>query len=98
MLSTLSSACALAPAVRLRDLGFAVLPSRIDTALVTRCRSFARERLDALLHKAALLGVDGVETAFSFTEVDHRARLRYDMALTDETDGAWSYSIVFLSL
>ena len=67
-----------------------MLPSRIDTALVTRCRSFARERLDALLHKAALLGVDGVETAFSFTEVDHRARLRYDMALTDETDAAWS--------
>ena len=76
--------------MRLRDLGFAVLPSRIDTALVTRCRSFARERLDALLHKAALLGVDGVETAFSFTEIDHRARLRYDMALTDETDAAWS--------
>ena len=79
-----------APSARLRDLGFAVLPSRIDTALVTRCRTLARERLDALLHKAALLGVDGVETAFSFTEIDHRARLRYDMALTDETDAAWS--------
>ena len=48
----------------------------------SRCRT-SRERLDALLHKAKL---DGVETAFSFTEIDHRARLRYDMALTDETD------------
>ena len=66
---TLPAPLSTAPSARLCDLGFAVLPSGIDCLhLATALRGFARERLDALLHKAALLGVDGVETAFWSTE------------------------------
>jgi len=75
----------------LRELGFTVLPSRLDPVLVDQCRGECHKRLLSLLAQVSDLGCDSIEQSFSFTECDHRQRLRYDMALPmDGADAAWS--------
>ena len=65
----------------LRYRGFSAIPSRLSPALVTATRLEVSVQLTKLLTLASSLGVNPVESAFTFAECEHRQRLRYDLAL-----------------
>ena len=85
---------------QLRQHGFTVLEKeRLDPLLVEQCRSWCGTRLLEVLEHIGSLGCDVIEQSFSFTECEHRQRLRYDMALPlsapiacEACDGARSWA------
>ena len=89
LLLLLEPYCALACALELCELGFTVLPSRIEPTLVARACRASHIHLSSLLDLVSSVGCDPVEQCFSFAECDHRQRLRYDMSLPDGAE-AWS--------
>ena len=68
----------------LDELGFAVLrggESVIDRSLCARVALESRERLELLLTAADDAGCNVLEQQYSFAEICHRKRLRWDMRM-----------------
>ena len=75
---------ASAAASHLRDRGFAVLDhDPLDSSLVRPAATAICSELDELLDLATRLGCDANEQHYRFSEVCHRARLRWDMRVPD---------------
>ena len=73
-----------AHARRLRTHGFTVLPDAgLDGALVASAMSECTQSLAEDLAMVSKLGLDPVEHAYSFSEVCHRDRCRWDMRVKD---------------
>lgn len=72
----------------LRTNGFVVLPpdeARVAATLVEAAREETRSRLEMLLGAVGAIGIDPDESAYSFTEICHRARCRWDLRMPDES-------------
>ena len=67
-------------ALELRDRGFTVVPDCVvhDSALLHAASEACKEMLSANLNDVHNLGVEPVEQGWSFSEICHRSRLRYD--------------------
>jgi len=73
----------------LRDLGFAVIPhASVAQELVRECRVVCSSRLERLLDAADDAGCDVLEQQYSFNEICHRKRLRWDVRMPTECK-AW---------
>ena len=91
MLSILVAlACALSPAIRthasaLRDRGYTVLPAdAIDSTLVASAAVACTTELEHHLSGVATLGIDPLEQAYSFSEICHRVRGRWDFRTSQQ--------------
>ena len=72
------------PRATLRDRGFAVLDhDPLDLSLVRPAATAICSELADLLNLATRLGCDANEQHYRFSEVCHRARLRWDMRVPD---------------
>ena len=88
------SAPAIAPiwavdaSTSLRSDGFAVLPAeaRIASHLVEEAKAETTLRLDVLLNAIGSIGIETVEQHYSFSEINHRARLRWDLRMPDSSE------------
>ena len=72
----------------LRSDGFAVLPAeaRIAVHLVEEAKAETTLRLDVLLNAIDSIGIETVEQHYSFSEINHRARLRWDLRMPDSSE------------
>lgn len=69
--------------------GFAVLDRpQLDLAALALLRGRTSSRLDDLLSEIRVAGVDPIEQHYTFGEIAHRQRLRWDLRLP-ATDEAW---------
>ena len=86
------AAFALSPsahATSLRDHGFTVLSEAgLDVDLVRRAAALCTSTLDDHLNCVSQLGIHPVDQAYSFNEICHRVRGRWDFRLPQE--GAWA--------
>ena len=65
--------------------------------IVDSARASVAQRLDELLEAVDDAGCDVVEQQYSFSEICHRKRLRWDLRMPDAC-GAWSALVVGLAL
>ena len=68
----------------LSQLGFVALKASggvVPPALISRAHADALAELDAMLSRVESVGIDPTDGSFSFNEVVHRSRLRYDVQL-----------------
>ena len=74
----------------IRETGFAVLPTAaVPRAVVDAARAAVGDRLSELLVAVDDAGCDVVEQQYSFSEICHRKRLRWDLRMPGSC-GAWS--------
>jgi ectoine hydroxylase-related dioxygenase (phytanoyl-CoA dioxygenase family) len=77
-------------AAELSTFGLTVLcEPQLDGAQVERLRQHSSERLDWLLGEITNADVDPVEQHYTFTEIAHRQRMRWDVRLP-EGDALWA--------
>ena len=71
-------------AIELRDRGFTVIPECVsrDATLLESARKACTTTLASNLKDVEVLGCDSVEQGWSFPEICHRSRLRYDYRFT----------------
>ena len=87
----LTTPAAVDTAHSIKSEGFAVVPeARVPASVVADVRSAVSTRLEELLALADAAGADVLEQQYSFNEICHRKRLRWDMRLPEDTaNGAW---------
>ena len=87
----LTTPAAVDTAHSIKAEGFAVVPeARVPASIVADVRSAVSTRLEELLALADAAGADVLEQQYSFNEICHRKRLRWDMRLPEDTaNGAW---------
>lgn len=78
-----ATADARASGAELRARGFALVRGEVESPLVDAVGAHARGTLDELLARVAAKGGDVLEQRYSFAEVCHRQRLRWDVRLPD---------------
>ena len=83
---------ALDAACSLRTNGFAVLPDEasVRPKLVKAARAETNSRLELLLNAVGAAGLDAEEMHYSFTEICHRAPLRWDLRMPEESAPAFN--------
>lgn len=70
----------------LREQGFAVLDDvRVAPPLVEAARHETSSRLDELLQAVGAIGISPTAQHYSFSEICHRARLRWDLRMPKES-------------
>lgn len=73
-------------AASIRENGFAVLPQTLPRDLVTAARAAVADRLNLLLEGVDEAGCDVLAQQYSFHEICHRKRLRWDLRMPATCD------------
>lgn len=71
-------------ALNLRDHGFTVLPSAGLDALIPAAKQACERELEQRLDDVAFLGIDPIEQGYSFNEICHRDRNRWDLRVPSQ--------------